>query len=132
MAGSTRRNRLAESRRRLTKLLIIAALIEYGLQMGDIDVGRVVRDDIDEAAGLAKHGSVHVPAVVVNVKQLYGFERYVPAWSHLSIETGVLDVLVTLDSGEIVIGLPHDTEKRCIMIPSRIAKDFKELKGPTE
>ena len=73
MAGSTRRNRLAESRRRLTKLLIIAALIEYGLQIGDIDVGKVIQDDIDEAADLAKHGSVHVPTVVINVKQLDGF-----------------------------------------------------------
>jgi hypothetical protein len=49
----------------------------------------------------------------------------------LSIETGVLDVLDTLDSGEIVIGLPHDTEKRCIVIPSRIAKEFEELNAPT-
>ena len=81
MAGSTRRNRLAESRRRLTKLLIIAALIEYGLQIGDIDVGKVVQDDIDEAADLAKHGSVHVPTVVINVQQFDRFERYVPAWS---------------------------------------------------
>jgi hypothetical protein len=131
MAGSTRRNRLAESRRRLTKLLIIAALIEYGLKIGDIDVGKVVQDDIDEAADLAKHGSVHVPTVVINVKQLDGFERYVLAWSNLSIETGVLDVLATLDSGEIIIGLPHDTEKRCIMIPSRIAKEFEGLNALT-
>ena len=131
MASSRRRNRLAESRRRLTKLFIIAALIEYGLEIGDIEVGRVVQDDIDEAADLAKHGSVHVPSVVVNVKQLDGFERYVPAWSNLSIETGVLDVLATRESGEIIIGLPDDTEKRCIMIPSRIAKEFKGLRGPT-
>jgi hypothetical protein len=126
-----RRNRLAESRRRLTKLLIIAALIEYGLQIGDIDVGKVVQDDIDEAADLAKHGSVHTPAVLVNVKRLGHFERYVPGWSLLSIETGVLDVLARLESGEIVVGLPHNSEKRCIVIPSRIAKEFKELKAPT-
>ena len=131
MAGSTRRNRLAESRRRLTKLLIIAALIQYRLQIGDIDVGKVVQDDIEEAADLAKHGSVHVPTVVINVQQFDRFERYVPAWSPLSIETGVLDVLAMLDSGEIVIGLPYDTEKRCIVIPSRIAKEFTELKAPT-
>ena len=131
MATSTRRNRLAESRRQLTKLLIIAALIKYGLQIGDIDVGKVVQDDIDEAAGLAKHGSVHVPTVLINVKQFDRFERYVPAWLRLSIETGVLDVLDTLDSGAIVIGLPHDTEKRCIVIPSRIAKEFEELNAPT-
>jgi hypothetical protein len=131
MAGSTRRNRLAESRRRLTKLLIIAALIEYGLQIGDIDVGRVVQDDIDEAGDLAKHGSVHVPTVVINVQQFDRFERYVPAWSYLSIETGVLDVLASFDSGELVIGLPDQTEKRSIVIPSRIAKEFEELKAPT-
>jgi hypothetical protein len=106
-------------------------LIEYGLQIGDIDVGKVLQDDIDEAADLAKHGSVHVPTIVINVKQLFGFERYVPAWSNLSIETGVLDVLTTRDNGEIIIGLPHDTETRCIVIPSRIAKEFKGLKGPT-
>jgi hypothetical protein len=115
----------------LTKLLIIAALIEYGLQIGDINVGKVDQDDINEAADLAKHGSVHVPTVVINVKQFDRFERYVLAWSPLSIETGVLDVLDTLDSGEIVVGLPHDAEKRCIVIPSRIAKEFKELHAPT-
>jgi len=131
MAGRTRRNRLAESRRRLTKLLIIAALIEYGLQIGDIDVGKVVQDDIDEASDLAKHGSVHVPTVVINVQQFDRFERYVPAWSYLSIETGVLDVLASFDSGELVIGLPDHREKRCIVIPSRIAKEFEELKAPT-
>ena len=131
MAGGTRRSRLAESRRRLTKLLIIAALIKYGLKIGDIDVGNVAQDDIDEAADHAKHGSVHVPTVFINVKQFERFERYVPAWVSLSIETGVLDVLDTLDSGEIVVGLPHDTEKRCLMISSRIAKEFKEFDSPT-
>ena len=115
----------------MTKLLIIAALIENGLQIDDIDVGKVVQDDIDEAADLAKHGSVHVPTVVINVKQLDDFDRYVLAWSNLSIETGVLDVLATRDSGEIIIGLPHDTEKRCIVIPSRIAKEFERLNSPT-
>ena len=130
MAGSARRNRLAESRRRLTKLLIIAALIKNGLGIGDIDVGNVVQDDIDEAADLAKHGSVHVPAVLINVKQLDRFERYVLAWSPLSIETGVLDVLATLDSGEIIVGMPLDSEKRCIVIPSTIATEFKELTPP--
>jgi len=131
MAGGTRRSRLAESRRRLTKLLIIAALIKYGLRIGDIDVGNVAQDDIDEAADLAKHGSVHVPTVLINVKQFERFERYVPAWLSLSIETGVLEVLYTLDSGEIVVGLPHDMEKRCLMISSRIAKEFKEFDSPT-
>jgi hypothetical protein len=115
----------------LTKLLIIAALIKYGLQIGEIDVGKVDQDDIDEAADLAKHGSVHVPTVLINVKQFDRFEHYVPAWLLLSIKTGVLDVLDTLDSGEIVVGLPHDTEKRCIVIPSTIAKEFNELDSPT-
>jgi len=127
MAANARRIRLAESRRRLTKLLIIAALIKHGLGIGDIDVGEVVQDDIDEAADLVKHGSVHVPAVLVNVKPLDRFERYVLAWSPLSIETGVLDVLTTRGTGEIVVGLPLDSEKRCIVIPSTIAKEFKEL-----
>jgi len=131
MPGSTSRNRLAESRRRLTKLLIVAALIEYGLQIGDIDVGKVVQDDIDEAASLAKHGSIHVPTVLINDKQFDRFERYVPAWLRLSIETGVLDVLDTFDTGEIIVGLPHHKEKRCVVIPSRLAKDFTKLRAPT-
>jgi hypothetical protein len=128
--SSSRHNRLAESRRRLTKLLIIAALIKLGLQVGNIDVGKVVQDDIDEAGDLAKHGSAHVPTIVINVKQLHRFEHYVAAWSLLSVETGVLDVLATLDNGEIIVGLPYRSEKRCIVIPSKIAKEFKELKTP--
>jgi len=130
MRSSSRHNRLVESRRRLTKLLLIAALIKYGLQIGDIDVGKVVQDDIQEAGDLAKHGSAHTPTIVINAKQLHRFEHYVAGWSLLSIETGVLDVLATLDSGEIVVGLPHRSKKRCIVIPSKIAKDFKELKAP--
>jgi uncharacterized Fe-S cluster-containing protein len=123
----TRQKRLAESRRQLTKLLVVAALIEYGLRIDDIDIGEVTKDEINEAADLARHGSLHVPKVLINVKQLDRFERYVPAWSRLSIETGVLDVLDEFESGEIVVGLPQGAAKRCIVFPSAIKQEFREL-----
>ena len=124
----TRQKRLAESRRRLTKLLLIAALIEYGLRIDDIDVGEVNQDEIDEAADLARHGSLHVPKVLINVKGFDRFEHYVPAWSRLSIETRVLEVLVESESGEIVVGLPEGAEKRCVVVPSAIEQEFHELR----
>jgi hypothetical protein len=124
----TRQKRLTESRRQLTKLLVVAALIEYGLQIDDIDIGEVTKDEINEAADLARHGSLHVPKVLINVKQLDRFERYVPAWSRLSIKTGILDVLDEFESGEIVVGLPQAAAKRCIIFPSEIEKEFRELR----
>jgi uncharacterized Fe-S cluster-containing protein len=124
---SARQKRLAESRRQLTKLLVVAALIEFGLRIDDIDVGEVTKDEINEAADLARHGSLHVPKVLVNVKQLSRFERYVPAWSRLSIETCVLDVLDELESGEIIVGLPQGETKRCIVFPSAIEQEFRGL-----
>lgn len=124
----TRQKRLAESRRQLTKLLVIAALIEYGLRIDDIDVGEVSQDEIDEAADLARHGSLHVPKVLINVKRFDRFERYVPAWSRVSIETRVLEVLVESESGEIIVGLPHGAEKRCVVVPSAIEQEFQELR----
>jgi hypothetical protein len=123
-----RLKRLAESRRQLTKLLVVAALIEYGLRIDDIDVGEVKKDEISEATDLARHGSLHVPKILINIKQLNRFERYVPAWSRLSIETSVLDVLNEFESGEIVIGLPQGTIKRCIVFPSAIEQEFQELR----
>jgi len=124
---ATREKRLAESRRQLTKLLVIAALIEYGLPINAIDVGLVSQDEVDEAADLARHGSLHVPKVLINVKRFDRFERYVPAWSRLSIETRVLEVLVQFESGEIIVGLPHGAEKRCVVVPSAFEHKFQEL-----
>jgi len=124
---STRQKRLAESRRQLTKLLVIAALIEHGLPISAIDVGTASQDEIDEAADLARHGSLHVPKVLINVKRFDRFERYVPAWSRLSIETRVLEVLVKFESGEIIVGLPHGAEKRCVVVQSALEQEFQEL-----
>ncbi len=123
----TRQKRLTESKRQLTKLLVVAALIEYGLRIDDIDIGVVTKDEIDEAADLARHGSLHVPKVLINVKQLDRYERCVAAWSRLSIETGVLDVLDESESGEILVGLPQGAAKRCIVFPSAIEREFQEL-----
>jgi hypothetical protein len=123
----TRQKRLADSRRQLTKLLVIAALIKYRLPISAIDVGTVSQDEIDEAADLARHGSLHVPKVLINVKRFDHFERYVPAWSRLSIETRVLEVLVQFESGEIIVGLPHGAEKRCVVVPSALEQEFQEL-----
>ncbi len=128
VTSSTRQKRLAESRHQLTKLLVVAALIECGLRIDDIDVGEVKKVEIDEAADLARHGSLHVPKILVNVKQLDSFEHYVPAWTRLSIETRVLDVIVELESGEILVGLPQGASKRCIVFPSAIAQEFQELR----
>ena len=124
---ATRQKRLAESRRQLTKLLVIAALIEYGLPINAIDVGLVSQDEVDEAADLARHGSLHVPKVLINVKRFDRFERYVPAWSRLSIDTRVLEVLVQFESGEIIVGLPHGAEKRCVVVQSAFEQEFLEL-----
>jgi hypothetical protein len=124
----TRQKRLTESKRQLTKLLVVAALIEYGLRIDDIDIGVVTKDEIDEAADLARHGSLHVPKVLINIKQLVRYERYVPAWSRLSIETGVLDVLNESESGEILVGLPQGAAKRCIVFPSALEQEFRELR----
>ena len=124
---STRQKRLAESRRQLIKLLVIAALIEHGLPISAIDVGAASLDEIDEAADLARHGSLHVPKVLINVKRFDRFERYVPAWSRLSIETRVLEVLVQLESGEIIVGLPDGAEKRCVIVQSALEQEFQEL-----
>jgi hypothetical protein len=123
-----RRDRLAESRRQLTKLLIIAALTENGLQIGQIDVGKVTKDEILEAADIARHGSPHVPKLLINVQQLAGFEHYVPAWSRLSIEAGVLEVIAKLEKGDIVVGLPSELEKRCVLANSTLEKEFRKLK----
>jgi hypothetical protein len=128
IAHLARRDRLAKSRRQLTKLLIIAALTENGLQIGQIDVGKVTKDEIQEATDIARHGSPHVPKLLINVQQLAGFERYVPAWSRLSIEAGVLEVVGELDTGEIVIGLPSELEKRCVLAHSALEKEFRDLK----
>ena len=57
--------------------------IRYGLPISEIDVGTVNQDEVDEAADLARHGSLHVPKVLINVKRFDRFERYVPAWSRL-------------------------------------------------
>jgi len=123
-----RRDRLAESRRQLTKLLIIAALTENGLQIGQIDVGKVTKDEILEATDIARHGSPHVPKILINDQQLIGFEHYVAAWSRLSIEAGVLEVIAELQKGEIVVSLPSDLEKRCVLVHSALEKEFRELK----
>jgi hypothetical protein len=122
-----RNDRLAESRRQLTKLLIIAALNENGLQIGQIDVGKVTKDEIKEATDIARHGSPHVPKLLINVKRLARFERYVPAWSQLSVETRVLEVIAELENGEIVVGLPSKLEKRCVLAHSALENEFREL-----
>jgi hypothetical protein len=124
----TRKKRLTDSRRQLTKLLVVAALIEHGLRIDDIDIGEVTKDEINEAADLARHGSLHVPKVLINIKQLDRFERFIPAWSRLSIETGILDILDEFESGEIVVGLPQGAVKRCIVFPSTIEQEFQELR----
>jgi hypothetical protein len=109
-------------------LLIIAALTENGLHIGQIDVGKVTKDEIQEATNIARHGSPHVPKLLINTKRLTRFEYYVPAWSQLSIEASVLEVIALFENGEIIVGLPLELEKRCVLTQSAIENEFKELK----
>lgn len=99
------------------------------MQIGQIDVGKVTKNEIQEASDIARHGSPHVPKLLMNIKRLTRFERYVPAWSRLSIEAGVLEVIAELETGEIVVGLPSALEKRCVLAHSAIENEFRELKG---
>ena len=125
--SDTRQKRLAASRRYLTKLLIIAAAIKYGIQIKELDIGMVTEDQIGEAADLAKHGSIHIPKLLVNVNSLDRFGQYVVGWPNLSIATGILEIQGEIESGVLVIGLPDGLQITCIIISSAIESQFKEL-----
>lgn len=123
----TRRLRLVESRKYLTKLLVIAAAIKYGLRITELNIGTVNQDQIVEATDLVKHGSIHIPKLLLNVNNLERFARYVVGWSNLSIATGILEIHGEIESGVFAVGLPEGRQITCIIIPSIIEGQFKEL-----
>jgi len=123
----TRRQRLVESRKYLTKLLIIAAAIKHGVPITELNVGVVNEDQIGEAVDLVKHGSIHIPKLFFNVNNLALFDRYVVGWSNLSTATGILEIHGKIESGVVAVGLPDGLQIRCIIIPGVIEGRFKEL-----
>ncbi len=127
-----RKKRLSESKRYLTKLLIIASLIRYDVPAGIIDIGPINQSERDEAENLAKHGSIHIPELLENIHGLPGFGKYVIGWSHLSVETGVLEIVHAGRYDSIVIGLPDNREMTCVELESDLAHRFKavhEIRG---
>ena len=122
-----RKNRLIESKRQLTKLLIIAAKIKYTLKNEEIDLGTIMQSEIEEAKDLLKHGSLHVPKILMNSNDLAGFEKFVVAWPSISILAGVLDVVTEMEIGKILVGLPEGKILLCIKTPSIIESKFDVL-----
>ncbi|HXY88541.1 MAG TPA: hypothetical protein VEG44_08880 [Candidatus Acidoferrales bacterium] len=127
MDETKRKNRLIESKRQLTKLLIIAAKMKYALKNEEIDLGTIVQSEIEEAKDLLKHGSLHVPKILMNSNDLAGFEKFVVAWPSISILAGVLDVVTEMEIGTILVGLPEGKILLCIKTPSIIESEFEVL-----
>ncbi len=123
----TRQKRLSESRRYLTKLLIIASMIKHNVSTNIIDIGPTSQSEREEAEDLAKHGSVHLPELLVNIHNLTHFDKYVVGWSRLSIETGILEIVRAGERDSIVVGLPNDREITCVVLESEVANQFQTL-----
>jgi hypothetical protein len=122
-----RKERLIASKRQLTKLLIIAAKMKYTLKSEEIDLGTITQSEIAEATDLLKHGSLHVPKILINSNNLAGFEKFVVAWPSLSIVTGVLDVVSEMEIGTVSVGLPEGKTLLCIKTPSVIESKFDSM-----
>lgn len=122
-----RKNRLIASKRQLTKLLIVAAKIKYTLKNEDIDLGAIVKSEIEEATDLLKHGSLHVPKILINSNNVAGFEKFVVAWPSISVVAGVLDVVSEMEIGTVLVGLPEGKVLLCIITPSLIESKFETL-----
>ena len=127
MDETERKNRLIASKRQLTKLLIIAAKMKYTVKNEEIDLGTIVQSEIEEATDLLKHGSLHMPKILINSNNLAGFEKFVVAWPSISIITGVLDVVSEMEIGTVLVGLPEGKILLCIMTPSVIESKFDTL-----
>lgn len=127
MNENERKERLIASKRQLTKLLIIAAKMKYTLKSEEIDLGTITQSEIAEATDLLKHGSLHVPKILINSNNLAGFEKFVVAWPSLSIVTGVLDVVSEMEIGTVSVGLPEGKTLLCIKTPSVIESKFDSM-----
>lgn len=122
-----RKNRLTKSKRQLTKLLILAAEIKYKLTNKEIKLGNVEQSEIEEATDLLKHGSPHIPKILINSNNIEGFENFVVAWRSISIVAGVLDVISEMEIGTVLVGLPNGIDLLCITTPSAIEPKFDVL-----
>ncbi len=127
MNETERKNRLTKSKRQLTKLLIIAAETKYKLTNNEIELGNVVQSEIEEATDLLKHGSPHIPKILINSNNIEGFENFVVAWRSISIVAGVLDVISEMEIGTVLVGLPDGIDLLCITTPSVIESKFEAL-----
>lgn len=123
----TRQKRLSESRRYLSKLLIVASMIKHNVQTDIIDIGPTSQSEREEAEDLAKHGSVHIPELLLNIHNLAHFGKFVVGWSRLSIETGILDIVREGERDSLIIGLPNNREITCVVLESELANQFKAL-----
>ena len=125
--NTERKNRLTKSKRQLTKLLILAAEIKYKLTNKEMKLGNVERSEIEEATDLLKHGSPHIPKILINSNNIEGFEKFVVAWRSISIVAGVLDVISEMEIGTVLVGLPDGIDLLCITTPSAIESKFDDL-----
>jgi len=101
--------------------------MKYALKNEEIDLGTIVQSEIEEAKDLLKHGSLHVPKILMNSNDLAGFEKFVVAWPSISILAGVLDVVTEMEIGTILVGLPEGKILLCIKTPSIIESEFEVL-----
>jgi len=101
--------------------------MKYTLKNEEIDLGTIAQSEIEEATDLLKHGSLHVPKILINSNNLEGFEKFVVAWPSISIVTGVIDVVSEMEIGTVLVGLPEGKALLCIMTPSVIESKFDTL-----
>lgn len=101
--------------------------MKYTLKSEEIDLGTITQSEIAEATDLLKHGSLHVPKILINSNNLAGFEKFVVAWPSLSIVTGVLDVVSEMEIGTVSVGLPEGKTLLCIKTPSVIESKFDSM-----
>ncbi len=90
-----------------------------------LDIGPINQSEWEEAEDLAKHGSIHIPELLENIRGLSGFGKYVVGWSHLSVETSILEVVKGDRSDSIIVGLPNNREIACVKLESDLARQFK-------
>ncbi len=124
---TARQKRLSESRRYLTKLLIIASTIKHNMPINIVEIDPISTSEREEAEDLVKHGSLHIPELLVNVHNISHFGKFVVGWSRLSTETGILDIVKAGERGHLIVGLPNNREIMCIMLESEIANQFEKL-----
>ncbi|MGZ7162865.1 MAG: hypothetical protein ACXVIV_00575 [Halobacteriota archaeon] len=102
-------------------------MIKHDVPTEIIDIGPTSQSEREEAEDLARHGSVHIPEVLVNIHNLAHFNKFVVGWSRLSLETGILEIVKVSERGSLIIGLPNDREITCVVLESEVANQFQML-----